>query len=180
MELEGYLLKIFTFTDGTGCTSELMLISLDADVDLDTRLLGCGTGLFFLVSSVDDEDNVTLSLGLGIGCFGGGGGGGGSLLPEISELAPLVLQANRLMYSFSGSPILIYSGPIVIGLGGVLLICSWLHNILEEYIVAHPESLECMVDVAELCLEFPSELLLLLLLEVSNMPAQISLTLIYG
>ena len=44
-----------------------MLISLEADVDLDTRLLGCGTGLFFLVSSVDDEDKVTLSLGLGIG-----------------------------------------------------------------------------------------------------------------
>ena len=64
---EGYLLNIFTFTDGTGCTSELMFISLDADVDLDTRLLGCGTGLFFLVSSVDDEDKVTLSLGLGIG-----------------------------------------------------------------------------------------------------------------
>ena len=60
----GYLLKIFTFTDGTGCTSELMLISFDADVDFDTRLLGWGTGLFFLVSSVD---KVTLSLGLGIG-----------------------------------------------------------------------------------------------------------------
>ena len=44
-----------------------MLVSLEADVDLDTRLLGWGTGLFFLVSSVDDEDKVTLSLGLGIG-----------------------------------------------------------------------------------------------------------------
>jgi hypothetical protein len=99
-----------------------MLISLEADVDLDTRLLGCGTGLFFLVSSVDDEDKVTLSLGLGIGCFEGGGGGGGSLLPEISELLPLVLQANRLMYSFSDSPMLIYSGPIVTGLGEVLLL----------------------------------------------------------
>ena len=44
---------------------------------------------------------------------------------------------------------------------------------LEEYIVAHPESFDCMVDVAELCFEFPSELLLLLLLAVSNIPAQI-------
>ena len=44
---------------------------------------------------------------------------------------------------------------------------------LEEYIVAQPESFECMVEVAELCLEFPSELLLLLLLAVSNIPAQI-------
>jgi hypothetical protein len=39
------------------------------------------------------------------------------------------------------------------------------------YMVAHPESLECMVDVAELGFElFPSELLLL---DVSKIPAQI-------
>ena len=44
-----------------------MLNNLDADVDLDTRLLGWGTGLFFLVSSVEDDDNVTLSLGFGMG-----------------------------------------------------------------------------------------------------------------
>lgn len=75
---------------------------------------------------------------------------------------------------------LIYSGPMVTGLGGLLLLTkSWLsYCILDEYIVAHPESFECIVDVAELCLEFPSELLLLLLLAVSNIPAQISLTLI--
>jgi len=75
---------------------------------------------------------------------------------------------------------LIYSGPIVTGLGGLLLLTkSWLsYCMLDEYIVAHPESFECIVDVAELCLEFPSELLLLLLLAVSNIPAQISLTLI--
>ena len=78
------------------------------------------------------------------------------------------------MYSFSDSAMLIYSGPIVTGLGEVLLlIWSWLQTMLEEYIVAHPESFECMVEVAELCLEFPSELLLLLLLAVSNIPAQI-------
>jgi len=80
-----------------------MLNNLDADVDLDTRLLGWGTGLFFLVSSVEDDDNVTLSLGFGMGCFEGGGGGGGSLLPEETRLELLldppllVLQANRLM-----------------------------------------------------------------------------------
>lgn len=75
---------------------------------------------------------------------------------------------------------LIYSGPMVTGLGGLLLLTkSWLsYCMLDEYIVAHPESFECIVDVAELCLEFPSELLLLLLLAVSNIPAQISLTLI--
>lgn len=74
---------------------------------------------------------------------------------------------------------LIYSGPMVTGLGGLLLLTkSWLsYCMLDEYIVAHPESFECIVDVAELCLEFPSELLLLLLLAVSNIPAQISLTL---
>ena len=109
--------------------------------------------------------------------FEGGGGGGGSLLPEETrlELPLLVLQANRLMQSFSGSPMLIYSGPMVTGLGGLLLLTkSWLsYCMLDEYIVAHPESFECIVDVAELCLEFPSELLLLLLLAVSNIPAQI-------
>ena len=70
---------------------------------------------------------------------------------------------------------LIYSGPMVTGLGGLLLVTkSWLsYCMLDEYIVAHPESFECIVDVAELCLEFPSELLLLLLLAVSNIPAQI-------
>ena len=49
-----------------------MLNNLDADVDLDTRLLGWGTGLFFLVSSVEDDDNVTLSLGFGMGSVNGG------------------------------------------------------------------------------------------------------------
>lgn len=52
---------------------------------------------------------------------------------------------------------------------------------LGEYIVAHPLSVDCIVDDAVLdCLDPPSELLLLLLLEVSNIPTQISLTFIYG
>ena len=38
--------------------------------------------------------------------------------------------------------------------------------------VAHPESLDCIVDVVELCFDPPSELLLLLLFAVSNSPAQ--------
>lgn len=60
----------------------------------------------------------------------------------------------------------IYSGPMVIGRGNFS--CT-----LKEYIVAHPESVDCMVEEAELCLDPPSELLLLLLLDVSNIPVQI-------
>ena len=52
---------------------------------------------------------------------------------------------------------------MVMGLGNF----SWtLKIMLGEYIVAHPESVDCIVEEAELCLDPPSELLLLLLLSV--------------
>ena len=47
--------------------------------------------------------------------------------------------------------------------------------------MAQPESLECMVEEAELCLDAPSELLLLVLLAVSyKLLVHISLTFMYG